>query len=159
EQEYGETLFNKTGGFDLGYPGNTGLGMCIESLIKENVAHEVLDKKEIGKRFPQFNLEGVERGLYQADAGYLEPDICVPAFISLALKHGAEVKDNCKVESISVTKQHIEVQADGQVYRPKKLIVTAGAWADPLLSQIGLKLGISVSLEQYAFFRPKTEEL
>lgn len=159
ETDFGSKLLTTTGGLDIGYPGNTDFDMCIESLTKENVEFELLKRDEAANRFPQFNFDKDTRALYQKDAGYLEPDICIPAFINLAKKHGAIVFDNTALDGIEIKDDFITLNSSGASWRAKKLILTPGPWASPLLEQLtGIHIPIAVSLEQYAFFKPKHRE-
>ena len=41
----------------------------------------------------------------------------------------------------------------------RKLVITAGGWAGPLLQGLGVKLPLEVTQEQYAYFRPLKPEL
>jgi sarcosine oxidase len=160
QDEFGSPLLIKTGGLDIGYPGNNDFDMCIDSLRKENIQFDLLDRKEASHRFPQFNIEAGVRCLYQKDAGYLEPDVCVPAFITLAKKHGATVKEGTVLDAITATADFVELKAGGESWRVKKLVLAPGPWAAPLLKQLcGIDIPIQVTLEQYAFFKPKHREM
>lgn len=159
EAESGRKLVNITGGLDLGAPGYSGFETLLAALEAENIDHEVLDGSEIRKRFPQFSVDTGVRGLYQKDAGYAIPDVCVPTFIELAERHGAEIRQNSRVDSISISDNSIELKVGSQTFHSKNLIITVGAWAGPFLDRLGLQLPLSVTLEQYAFFQAATPEL
>ncbi len=149
-------LLITTGGLDLGYPKNPDFDKCIEILTLENIEHEVLERGEINHRFPQFNVEENVRGLYQKDAGYLQPDVCVPAFLRLAKKHGAVIKDNTALDGMNVTDEFVELTTDDETYRVKKVILALGPWASPALEKlVGSNIPIKVTQEQYSFFKPK----
>ncbi len=149
-------LLITTGGLDLGYPKNEDFDKCIEMLSRENVDHEVLDRIQINQRYPQFNVEENVRGLYQKDAGYLEPDVCVPTFINLAKKHGAVVKDNTILDGITVSDDFVDLKTENEKFRVKKVILALGPWASPMLEKlVGVHIPIEVTFEQYSFFKPK----
>jgi monomeric sarcosine oxidase len=149
-------LLITTGGLDLGYPENRDFDKCIDMLTLENVEHEVLDRHEIKHRYPQFNAEKNVRGLYQKDAGYLEPDICVPGFLKLAKNHGAVIKANTVLDGINITDDFVDLKTETETYRVKKVILALGSWASPALEKlVGIKIPISVTQEQYSFFKPK----
>lgn len=152
-------LLTTTGGLDLGYPGNTDFDKCIEMLTLENVEHEVLDQKKIQQRFPQFKVEENVRGLYQKDAGYLEPDACVPALLKLAKNHGAVIKENTLLDGISISDDFVDIRTEKDSYRVKKLILALGPWASPALEKlVGIRIPIKVTFEQYSFFTPAHPE-
>jgi sarcosine oxidase len=39
-------------------------------------------------------------------------------------------------------------------YAADRLVVTAGSWARPLLCQVGMDLPLTMTNEQFAFFKP-----
>ena len=39
-------------------------------------------------------------------------------------------------------------------YAAERLVVTAGSWARPLLCQVGMDLPLTMTNEQFAFFKP-----
>lgn len=159
ETEFGSKLLQRTGGLDIGYPGNRDFELCIDSLRKEGIDFQLMNQEEAATRFPQFNFETGTRALFQKDAGYLEPDVCIPAFISLAKKCGAIVEDNTTLDGIDISDAHVELTSNGKRWRAKNLILTPGPWAAPLLKKLtGVEIPIAVSLEQYAFFKPKHRE-
>lgn len=152
-------LLITTGGLDLGYPQNADFDKCIEMLTRENVDHEVLDRSQVNQRYPQFNVEESVRGLYQKDAGYLEPDVCVPTFIKLAKKHGAVIKDNTILDGIIVSDDFVDLKTEKESFRVKKVILALGPWASPMLEKlVGVRIPIDVTFEQYSFFKPKNPE-
>lgn len=160
ETEFGAPLLHRTGGLDIGYPGNIEFDQCIECLTEENIDFELLSPAEATTKFPQFNIDKNTRCVYQADAGYLEPDACVPAMVSLARKHGAVVKDATTVDDTAITDDGIKIFANGEKWQVKNLILAPGPWASPLLERLtGVKIPIKVTMEQYAFFKPKHSEL
>jgi len=158
EEELGRKLLTKTGGLDLGWPetpGSQDFQDCIDSLTRENIAHEVIDAKEVRRRFPQFQVPDRVRGLWQADSGVLSPDECVPAIVELARRHGAIVYDNTTVSEIDVESNSVKVvTTSGESFKGKRLIVTPGAWAGEVLRQLGVSIPLTVTCEQYAFFEP-----
>lgn len=158
EKELNRTLVSVIGGLDLGYPGNTDFDDCIECMTREGVPFEVLDHIELKRRFPQFKVDPTTRGLYQKDGGYVEPDVSVPAFLKLAESYGAAIKPNTIIQSINILDDCVEITSQDESWRVRKLILTAGPWAGPLLKGIGFELPIKVTLEQYAFFTPQNRQ-
>lgn len=158
EVELKRPLVKSTGGLDLGCPGNTDFDHCIDCMRSEGVSCEVLDHIELGERFPQFKVETTTRGLFQKDGGYVQPDVSVPAFLKLAESHGAAIKSNTTIEKINLRDDAVEISSQGASWKVKKLILTAGPWAGPLLQSVGFALPLKVTLEQYAFFVPENSE-
>lgn len=153
-------LFLKTGGLDLDEDdGASRIQDCIESLRSEKIDFELLDKKELKSRFPQFRVPDSTRALYQKDAGILNASLCLKSLQDEARKHGAQLKANSRLTKIEHEGKHLRLWLSDQSLKAKKLILAGGAWMGALLSGCGLKLPLTVSQEQYAFFRPLKPEL
>ncbi len=152
ETEAGTTLVQRTGGLDLGAPYNPIFEACIASLSALRIRREVLTTDEIHRRFPAFRVMDGTIGLYQADAGILPASQCVRVMIDRARYHGAVVIERAAVRSIRLDDDGATVQTEQASYRCRKLIISAGPWAGPLLATLGISLPLVVTLEQYAFF-------
>ncbi len=152
EVDLGLKLITPTGGLDLSAPHNPAFEACIASLTEVNVPHAVLDAREIRRRFPQFQIDDQTLGLWQADAGILNPTQCVTAFAQAAANHGAHVLERTPARSILLRDNGVEVITDSATYRGRKLIISAGAWTKPLLQSLGVDVPLIVTQEQYAFF-------
>lgn len=153
--ESGEELFVRTGGIDLDEIGGKGISDCRYSLDAENIAYEILDRAEIGKRFPQFNIPDNYEGLFQEDTGILNASLCVKSLQKLAAKHGALLADKAAVVKIEAAGNEFSIITKTQQLIAKKLILCAGSWMGPVLHGWGINLPLSVSQEQWGFFTTK----
>mgnify|MGYP001591402996 FL=1 len=140
ERETGKRLLEKCGGLIISSGAKTAINHVanffentIAAAKKFNIKHEVLDSAQIRKRFPQFNVHDNESGYYEPDAGFLRPEECVSAQISLAEKYGATIRKNEKVESFSETDGTVRVKTNLGEYEADKLIITAGPWFPTLI--------------------------
>ena len=158
EQDAGQSLVKHTGGLDLGAPFNPSLEACISNLSALHIRREVLTSDEIQRRFPAFRVADGTIGLYQANAGILPASQCVRVMIDQAIQHGAAVSARTPVRSIRLDADGAAVATDEATYRCRKLIISAGPWAGPLLATLGITLPLAVTQEQYAFFQPHTPE-
>jgi sarcosine oxidase len=150
--DLGQTLITPTGGLDLSGPHNPAFEACVTSLAQLRIPHDVLDAAEIRRRFGQFQIDDRTLGLYQIDAGMLNPGQCVTALTARAMHYGAHVKEHTAARSIRVHDRGVDVLTDAATYHGRKLIVSAGAWTKPLLQPLGIDLPLIVTQEQYAFF-------
>ncbi len=150
--DLGHTLITTTGGIDLSAPHNPAFEACVSSLTQCGIPHEVLDAAEIRRRFGQFHIADDTLGLYQADAGMLNPGQCVTSLIARAIHYGAHVQDRTAARSIRVRDRGVDVITDETTYHGRKLILSAGAWTKPLMQSLGGDLPLIVTQEQYAFF-------
>jgi sarcosine oxidase len=136
EKETGQTLLTTTGGLILEPETNTVpahgrhnfWAQTIGCAEKFNIRHTILETKEIRKRFPQFVLTD-ERGYYEYETGYLRPELCVQVQLQLAQRHGATIRLNEKVTSVTAQgNSAITVATDRSTYTAEKLVLSAGAW-------------------------------
>ena len=154
-EEAHQPLVLTTGGLDLGEPDNPTLRACLDSLRRTNVPYEVLTARAVRRRFPQFHIGDEIVGLYQADAGILNPTQCVMLMAQQAARCGASVIDRTPVRSIQLDGAGATIITGNATYHCEKLILSAGAWTGPLLASIGVSLPLTVTQEQYAYFEPR----
>lgn len=140
EKETGKKLLETNGGLIISSGAKTAINHVenffentVAAARKYNIKHEILDATQIRKRFPQFNVQDNESGYYEYDAGFLHPEECVSAQISLAQKYGATIHKNEKVESFSEKDGIVRVRTNLGEYEAKKLIISAGPWFPALI--------------------------
>jgi sarcosine oxidase len=158
EADAGQALVRRTGGLDLSAPYHPAFEACIANLSALRIQRDVLTTGELQRRYPVFRVADKTIGLYQADAGILPASQCVRTMIDRAAHYGASVLEHTPVRSIRLDDTGAEAQTDQATYRCRKLIISAGPWAGPLLASVGVALPLTVTQEQYAFFQPQTPE-
>jgi sarcosine oxidase len=102
---------------------------------KYGIAHEVLDARDIRRRFPHFRVADDECGYFEHDAGFVRPEQCVRAHLALAEEFGAEIHRGEKVIGFDATAREVTVTADRDRYGADKLVVAAGSWLPSLLDE------------------------
>ena len=154
QEELGEELYVKTGGFDFGPADDGRLQDTLAAIKANNIEYEMLSVEEAQYRFPQFQLNDDFQVLYQADGGFIKASKAVLGHITLAKARGAAVKDRTPVDRIEIKPDSVEVATGGGSYSAGKLIVTAGAWAKSLLAQTGIDLALTPLRCQLNFLMP-----
>ncbi|MBX9688162.1 MAG: FAD-dependent oxidoreductase, partial [Candidatus Obscuribacterales bacterium] len=124
EKESGKPLLRQTGGIDLDEEGGIRISACRENFQQAGIKHEVLDLKEINKRFPQFRLAKNTQGLYQENTGLLDANLCLQTLQDLALKNGATLCDKTVVDRFEYEGKSINVHFGEKRIKAKKLIIT-----------------------------------
>ncbi|HZY45111.1 MAG TPA: N-methyl-L-tryptophan oxidase [Anaerolineae bacterium] len=152
ESELHRALITTTGGLDMSAPDQPSFKLRVDALQQTGVPFEILDAAEIMRRFPQWHLSEKTVGVYQADSGILNPGECVPLIAEQAMRRGAVLLDQTRVRLIHSIDHGVEVVTDGQSYKCKKLIISAGAWTGSLLKSIGVNLPLVVTQEQFAYY-------
>jgi sarcosine oxidase len=141
ESETGTSLFNACGGIVIARTGQASrlhaqddfLGNTFRAAEQFNIRHERLNAAEIAARYPQFMLQGDEFAYYEPGAGYLAPEACVSAQLTLAARHGADLRFGERVMSMTHEHGKAIVQTDRARYTPAITIVCAGPWVLQLL--------------------------
>jgi sarcosine oxidase len=158
ERESGADLLLQTGGLDYALPGTPAFENTRATLAELDIPFEQLDRAAIARRFPQFQMPVNIDAIFQPDAGILHANRCVATLAAEARRHGADVRENEAARQLVVAGSSVEVATDRARYAADRLVVSAGAWARPLLRQLGLDVPLTVTREQVAFFSPRAAE-
>ena len=160
ESETGRTLFTACGGVVIARVGGVSrlheqqdfLGNTFRAAEAYAIPHERLSASEITARFPQFVLRGDECGYFEPGAGYLLPEACVSAQLTLASQHGADLRVGETVRSVLRVNDKTIVETDRARYQAGVTIVAAGAWIPQLLPALATTLTVRRQV-QYWFAR------
>ena len=115
---------------------------------------ELLSRKMLLEKFPYFGPD-VLAGSYSPLDGHANPRLLTPAFARAAARLGAVIEENTDVLSIQKVGEDFQVEtAGGKCYRAPLLLVTAGAWAGALSSQLGEPVPLVVRGPQMAVTEP-----
>jgi sarcosine oxidase len=109
------------------------LGRASEVGRRFGVPHEILTADEIRVRYPQFQLEGPERALFEPGAGMVFPEACIRAQLAEARRLGASVIVDTPVNSITTLGGGVRIQTATGDYAAEAAVATVGAWAPGLL--------------------------
>jgi sarcosine oxidase len=105
----------------------------VDAARRYGIAHELLDATQIRARFPLFNVSDDEVGYFERAGGFVRPEACIAAELTLAEKYGAEIHRNEAVESFDASGGGVAVKTAHGVYQADKIIVAAGAWLPKLM--------------------------
>lgn len=161
EKATDQKLLTITGGvFFLPKNAPTPIGDFTSSLDAKNVPYEVLDAKEVNKRWPQFDIPDTVDTVYTADTGIAHAAKTVLAMQSLARTHGAVLKEHTRVDRVTPKKPGAGVVIEtskGQVHAGKVILAT-DAWTNKLLAPLGVHIPLSIMQEQVTYFKPTEEQ-
>ena len=151
----GVALLTVTGGVEHGR--HPYLDELADRLTATGVATSWLSPEEAAERWPGIRFD--TRALFHPESGRLHADDAVAALQLSAGKHGAAVRHEVPVTSIVVRDDdEVEVRAGEDIYRARRVIVAAGAWAQKLLGGLVLLPQLRVTQEQPAHFAPIVAE-
>ena len=160
EAASGATIVTRTGGLDVA-PREAAIPLSDYSaaMTAEGVPFEHLDADEIMRRWPQWRLTDAHHGLYQADSGLADPNRGNAAHQRLARQYGAALLDRSPVTSLRDVGGEVEVVAGGVAYRSDRVVLTADAWTNDLLTHLGRRLPLTITKEQVTYFAcPRPED-
>jgi sarcosine oxidase len=140
ESQTGMSLLTTTGGLILSGPGPRAschvpgfFENTLAAARRHGIRHEILDAAQIRARFPQFAVRDDEIGYFEHEAGFLRPEACVSAQLSLAERHGALIHRNERAIGFGEEKGFVRLATEHGEYRARRLVVTAGPWLPGLL--------------------------
>jgi sarcosine oxidase len=140
EQESGQHVLTITGGLMLGPPSSRTVAGARRSAEEHGLAHELLDAGEIARRFPMLRPSASTIALYERMAGFLHPEASVAAHLQQAERYGAELHfhEPAISWSAAASDDRVEVITANGHYEAETLIISPGAWAPVLLSELGI---------------------
>lgn len=142
EIESGRSLLTITGGLNLGRPESAMVSGALASARMHGLPYELLAPAEVHARFPGFRLPDDFVGVFEPNAGILNPEACVGAHLDLAARHGATVRHEEPVLAWSATPAGARVETARATYETGGLVIAAGPWANEQLTDLALPLEI-----------------
>jgi sarcosine oxidase len=149
QEAAGETLLVRTGNLEIG----EGAQIYADALEAAGESFAWLTPEEAGERWPALRFRADERVFVQEDGGVCLADRTVRAAARVAVEAGAELREDTRVERISNHDTFAEVVTEGGSIRAQVVVVTAGAWAKPLLAGAGVDLPLVPTLEQVSYYK------
>ncbi len=136
EADAGAHLLHITGGLTLGAADGQMVPHTVAAARMHSIPFEVLDGRELRRRFPALTpLEG-DVGVLEPNAGYLIPEECIRAHLKLAADAGAELHFEEKVLEWRADADGVQVRTDAGWYKAGRLVITAGPWANQALGDL-----------------------
>jgi len=142
EQQSGRELYRPVGILEAGPPDGQVVPGVLASARQHRLEVEQLDAGELARRFPGFGIPPDFAAVFEANAGYLRVEDCVRTHVDQALFSGANLRIGAAVRSWKVQGDAIRLQFDDGQIDAARLIVTAGAWARELLTEIRVLLEV-----------------
>lgn len=119
---------------------------------RHGVDVELLTPDEVMARWPQFHLSGTEETMYQCRSGLIDAAKANATHIALARAAGATILDEQPVTALRPHGSWVEVVTAEETYRAERVVITADAWTNDLLGDLGLHLPLTVTQEQVTYY-------
>jgi sarcosine oxidase len=142
EAESGQSLLERTGLLLIGAPDGELMRGVREATTRHHVRIEKLGIAEVRKQFSHFHTSDADGILLEPDAGFLRVEDCVRTQAELAVRTGAEIRQNEQVRQWRVTPAGVEVTTDRGCYSAGELVACGGAWAGRLLTDLRIPLTV-----------------
>jgi sarcosine oxidase len=157
ERATGQTILTVTGILEAGHAGSVIVDGSLEASRLHGIFHEVLDAREIMRRFPAFHLPSGWHAVLQPDGGILNPDRAIPLLVQGASQAGATIAVGTRVLDILPGPSAVELRLDGRTIEAGHVIVAAGAWLGTLVPQ--MQKHLHVTRQVLGWFTPQNPEL
>jgi sarcosine oxidase len=149
-----EPLLLQTGGLMIGTPDSIVFTGAKRSADAHRLPHDVLTAGEVRRRFPALHPNDDMMAVLEPRAGILFPERCIAAHLSLAARHGANLRTDEQVIRWHDTEQGVEIATTKGAYRASQMIVSAGSWARELLPDLNPPL--TIERQVLFWFEPKS---
>ncbi len=155
EIEARTSLFRRTGGLDMG----EGLEHNVRALDKYRAACEIVGGREARARWPSIRFDPTDTVLYQPDAAVIAADRAWRAFADTARARGATIEEQRLVKELDNGSGGVVLMVDDEQIEVDSCVVTAGAWAKPLLERAGIELDVRPTRETIVYFKAPGPQL
>jgi sarcosine oxidase subunit beta len=126
----------------------------VERQQRIGIDTRALTPAEVGDILPGVEVGDVGAAAWEPGSGFADPSATAFAFAEAARRGGATIETGCEVRRILTDGGRVTgVETSAGRVETGAVVVVAGAWAGPLLSPLGLDLGLSPHRIQITIFR------
>nr|XP_046244066.1 peroxisomal sarcosine oxidase [Scatophagus argus] len=154
EREAGVKLYRQTGLLVMGPEKSESYQMYKNTLQKNKIPMVVLTSDNFSQHIPHVRLAKGDGAVVDTTAGVLYADRALKTVQGLFQKLGGVLRDNEMVTDIKPGSV-VTVSTTAGVYRAKRLVITAGPWANKLLAHTGLHLPLEVWKINVCYWKEK----
>ena len=154
QRESGRHLLTMTGGLYLGAPGCSLIDGALSSVAAYGLAHEILSSNEVRRRFPPFRPPQHFVGVYEPQAGVLDPEGSIHAALALAGQHGADLHfaERMLRLELAPSGNGATIVTERAAYTCDRVVLACGPWTAQFLPDLHLPLSV-VRMVMY-WFKP-----
>jgi len=156
EARTGKTLLREIGGLMIGPPDGEVVTGTIESARAWSMPYEVLSASELSRRYPAFRVSDEDVAVLDRRAGFLSPEDCNDAHLTLAAAAGATLQFDEPVVSWKADGEGVQITTPRDHYCAGTLVLCAGARTQALLPDLRLPLEVERQT-QFWFDLPTSE--
>jgi sarcosine oxidase len=142
EASAGGRLMTINGGLMIGPFDGAIVNGTLRSAHEHNLEREILTAEQTRVRYPAFDLSDDLVAVVDPRAGYLDPEACIEAHMSLARAAGADVRLSETVLKWEPDGEGVRVTTSAGAYVADRLVIAGGAWNNDLLRDLDLSLQV-----------------
>lgn len=142
EKTVGRSLFQRTGLLEVGHPDGPIIGGIRRSANEHGLAIRELNARELKAAYPFFSARQDDVAIVEENAGFLRVEPCLESFVEAAQELGATVLENVVVDGWDDSDGVVTVSTSDGVFHAKRIILTAGPWANACLPSLQIELKV-----------------
>jgi sarcosine oxidase len=133
------------------------LKTTIEAAQLAQVPHRVMTGAEVRTKFPAFNVRHDDVAYHDEVGGFVRPERCIAAQLSLGRRGGAAIQMNETALGFESSAGGVRITTDKSSYMARRLIITAGPWLPELLGDT-LSSPFTAMRQVLYWFAPRDEK-
>ncbi len=136
----GGSLLTITGALMIGSRSSATVTGALAAAATHGLDVEVLDGDEIGARYPGHVPQDGDVAVFDAQAGFLRPEMAIAAMIDALTRAGGEVRRGVTVTEVAARGEGIEVSTSQARERFDAAVIATGAWMPELAGWLPLTI-------------------
>lgn len=150
-----ERFVTVTGGANFCPVGSViGLDSYVESMEAAGASYDVLDARQVRKRWPQFSIADDVLTIVEDESGIVPAGRATAVLQVLARVQGARLTAECPVTALEPDDNGVVLHTAAGTVHAGTVVLCADAWTNRLLAPLGIELPLSCTLEQVSYFQP-----
>lgn len=150
----GTPLFHNTGVLWLAGEDETRLHASVDCLQRCGIAHQILDRIELQRLYPQVNFDSITRGLLEPDSGVLLARRAVAATVRAAIRQGVTFTTAHVVAPLRQGKLDFVETSSGERIFAGAFVFACGPWLGKLFPELLGSLIFPTRQEVFFFGAP-----
>ncbi|NED96383.1 N-methyl-L-tryptophan oxidase [Phytoactinopolyspora alkaliphila] len=142
EAETGQRVLRLNGELVLGPETAPHIVNVLESVRAYGLEHELLDERDIARRYPQQRIRPGDIGILDPHAGFLRPELAVLAAARRAGALGAVLHAHTPVLQVEPDADGVTVTTTERAHRYQQVVLAGGPWVDRLAPQLRGKIQV-----------------
>ena len=152
ERDAGRRLFHQTGGLMIGPHTGELVSGAERSAREHGLPHEMLDARDVQRRFPGLRPAADMVALLEPRAGMLLPEACIESWHLLARQGGAELAPGRPMLEWAARDDGVSVRTDDGWMDAGALVLATGPWMPETIGTMSVPLQVERQL--FHWFEP-----